>query len=408
MALAAAVPAATSARTSCAVVGAGPAGMILSWLLARRGVDVTLLEFHRDFDRDFRGDALSPAVLEMLAEMDLADGVLSLRHARIEKLAVDSPKGPVTVSDFTRLPGRFRFMTVLPQARLLEHVAERARALPSFHLLLEANVQGLIEEDGVVRGLRWRRGDTWHELRADLVVGADGRHSRVRTLGGFQAEQNAPPMDVLWFRLPRSANDPASANLSVHFGRGFYLALIDCFDHWKISYVIPKGGYEALRDRGIDAFRATVAQAVPMFADRTDTIGTFKDINVLSVGSALVKTWHRPGLLLIGDAAHVMSSVGGVGIQCAIQDAVVAANVLRGPLAAGTLTPQHLAEFQRRRQWPIKLTQAMQRLAQRQVIARALDPDKPFAVPLPLRIPVVRDLAARFTAYGLWPVHVEA
>jgi 2-polyprenyl-6-methoxyphenol hydroxylase-like FAD-dependent oxidoreductase len=389
-------------------VGAGPGGAVLALLLTRQGLNVTLLEAQWDFDRDFRGDALSPAVMEIMAEMGLAEDLLKLRHARIQRLSVQTARGPVTLSDFSRLKTAFPYMTVLPQARFLEHITAEAARFPGFRLILGANVQGLLERDGRVCGVRYRSRNGWHEVEAPLTVGADGRASRVRHLAGFETVSSAPPMDVLWFRLPRHASDPESANLSVRFGRGFYLALIDCFDHWKISYVIPKGTFAQVKEAGLTAFQQTIAEAEPLFADRLEAIASWGSVSVLSVGSSRVLRWFSPGLLLIGDAAHVMSSVGGVGIQCAIQDAVVAAAVLQGPLLKGTVDSTDLAAVQRRREWPTRLTQAIQAIGQRQVIARALDPDRAFSVPVSLRLPLVRDLATRFTAFGVWPVHVRA
>ncbi|MEW6277574.1 MAG: FAD-dependent monooxygenase, partial [Candidatus Eremiobacterota bacterium] len=316
---------------------------------------------------------------------------------------------PQTITDYSFLSKytRFPFITVLPQARFLEFVVEEAARCPNFQLLRGANVREFLEEDGSVRGVRYQRNGSMEELPADLVVGADGRFSRTRHLSRLRMVKTAPPMDVLWFKLPRRTGEFPDLNLSVWVGRGHYLALTDRFDHWQAAMVVPKGASKGIKAAGLENLQRIVAEAVPELADRVHTLDDWSRVSVLQVSSERLTRWYRPGLLLIGDAAHTMSSVGGVGINCAIQDAAVASNVLGRPLREGTLLLRHLREVQLRQEIPIRVTQALQWLAQRQVIARALDPNRTFTLPLSLRIPVLRRLAAWIGAFGVWKVRVD-
>jgi 2-polyprenyl-6-methoxyphenol hydroxylase-like FAD-dependent oxidoreductase len=395
--------------TTCCVVGGGPGGAVLSLLLARKGVSVVLLEAHEDFDRDFRGDTIHPSVLELMDGLGLSERLHGLRHTKIHTGTLMTPQGPFTLVDFRRLKTRFPYIMMLPQRDFLPVLVEEAGRHPNFQLLMGARVEELIEEGGAVRGVRFEKDGREHEVRARLTVGADGRGSRVRHLAGFEPRKTSPPMDVLWFRLPRVEGDPEG--VFGRFGGGHGFVFLDRGDEWQIASLILKGSYRHVREAGIEEFRRTLAAAEPRFAERAALLREWKQVAMLSVESSRVPRWFRPGLLLIGDAAHVMSPVGGVGINYAIQDAVVAANVLARPLLEGTLTPAHLREVQRRREWPTKIIQAIQVQLQKRVIAAALNPDQPFRVPLLLRlisrVPYLRNLPARILGFGVRKVKME-
>jgi 2-polyprenyl-6-methoxyphenol hydroxylase-like FAD-dependent oxidoreductase len=402
------------ARTTCCVVGGGPAGAVLSLLLARKGVDVTLLEAHPDFDREFRGDTIHPSVMEIMEQLGLVDGLLELRHTEIRSATVKTEAGPFTPLDFSHLNTKYPYITMMPQKDFLEFITGEAKRYPNFRLVMEARVRELVEEDGVIRGVRYEAEDGWHEVRAVLTVGADGRGSRMRRLAGFEPIKTSPPMDVLWFKLPREPDDPEGAMGVV--GRGHIAILLDRFDYWQAGYVIPKGTYPELRREGIESLRRSFAELVPEFADRLEHVEDWRQVSLLSVESSRCRRWYRPGLLLIGDAAHVMSPVGGVGINYAIQDAVVAANVLAGPLKESQerlkdLDVGYLAAVQRRRELPTRIIQAIQTQIQRRVLANVLRSERPLAPPLWLRllprVPVVRSVPARIIGLGFWPVRVK-
>lgn len=397
--------------TACCAVGGGPAGVMLSLLLARQGVAVTLLEMHHDFDRDFRGDTIHPSVMEILDQLGLADRLLALPHGKIRSAIVQTGSGPFQPFDLGRLATRFPYIVMLPQVRFLNFIVDEAKRYPSFRLVMGANVQRLVEEGGEVRGVRYRDADNrWHEVRALLTVGADGRFSRVRHLAGMRAVENAAPMDVLWFRLPRRPGDTQDAATGA-IGAGRMLVMLSRPDDWQLAYVIPKGGYREIRERGLDALRRLLVELVPWLGDRVDHLRGWDQVSLLSVASSRVKHWYKPGLLVIGDAAHVMSPVGGVGINYAIQDAVAASNLLGGPLRSGRVRVRDLASVQRRREWPTRFIQAAQAFAQKRILARVLRADRPPRVPalvrFLLRLPFLRTLPARLIAYGLWPERVR-
>lgn len=391
---------------ACIVVGGGPAGGVLSYMLARRGIPVTLLEMHQDFERDFRGDTLHPSILEIMDELGLAERLLQLPHTRISQATLPTEAGPITVADLSTLKTKFPFVALMPQARFLDFVTGEARRFPNFQLIMGAMVDELIEENGNVRGVRYRAEGSHHELRAALTVGADGRFSKLRHLSGLgQAAIHAsPPMDVLWFRLPRKPNDPHGA--LGRFGAGHLIIQLDRDQEWQIGFIIRKDSYRALRAAGLEALRHEVAQTAPELAGRVSALADWQQVSLLSVQADRLPIWYRPGLLLIGDAAHVMSPAGGNGINYAVNDAVAAANILSGPLKAGTVSVADLARVQRRRERPTRIIQAIVNVMQEQVLRPALESTKPLAVPGFVPWPLVRHLGARVIGLGIGREHV--
>jgi 2-polyprenyl-6-methoxyphenol hydroxylase-like FAD-dependent oxidoreductase len=397
-------------ETTCCIVGGGPGGAVLALLLARQQIPVMLLEAHEDFDRDFRGDTIHPSVMEIMDELGLASRLLKMRHTEIHQLTFTSPSGPVTIGDFRRLKTRFPFIMMLPQVRFLEFITGAAKRYENFRLVMGASVQELVIEQDVVRGVRYRSERGLHEVRAVLTVGADGRSSRVRRMAGLETlKQTSPPMDVIWFRLPRKPEDPEGVFARV--GAGHILLRLDRTDEWQIGYVIPKGGWQRVHEAGLPALRQSIAEVLPEFPERVEHLQDWKQVAVLSVESSRCPRWYRPGLLLIGDAAHVMSPVGGVGINYAIQDAVAAANLLSPSLKLGQVDTADLAKVQKEREWPTRFIQTIQAAIQKRVISNALDPSKPFKFPLLLRvmlhIPILRDLPARVIAFGIRTEHLK-
>jgi 2-polyprenyl-6-methoxyphenol hydroxylase-like FAD-dependent oxidoreductase len=401
-------------ETTCCIVGGGPAGAMLALLLARQGVEVTLLEAHRDFERDFRGDTLHASAMEILDQIGLADRLLKLRHAKVRNFAVPTKGGAFAFDLFSGMKTKFPYIVVMAQSRFLEFVTQEANRYPNFRLVLGARVEELLEEEGVVRGARYRGQDGWHEIRATLTVGTDGRFSKVRKLAGFEPIKVSSPIDVLWFRISRREDDPREA-LVARVGSGMFMVFIDRFDYWQVGCTIVKGGYKEVHAAGLDRLRRSLARVAPEWTDRFEELKEWKQIPVLSVEVSRLKRWHKPGLLLIGDAAHVMSPVGGVGINYAIQDAVVASNVLGERLETRTpIREQELAEVQRRRELPTRVIQTFQTLAQRGVARGVLssEGERTFAIPrfvLPLLgNPRLLAIPARFLSFGLRPPHVEA
>lgn len=395
-------------HTDCCIVGGGPAGALLALLLARQGITVTLLEAHGDFNRDFRGDALQPAVLDLLGQLGLADRVLAIALARMPAFPIHTPAGTVPQGDVSRLKTAYPFMTVVPQVRVLDLIVDEARRYPTFRLVMGARVETLVQSDDAhVRGVRYRTRDGWHEVRTQLVVGADGRFSRLRGLAGLEPVHTASPVDILWFRLPRQESDPAPG---VYLGDGGHVALQNRGDQWQVGYSLAKGGYKGLRAAGLDALRRSVALRAPWLVGRTDALHDWNQTSLLSVESCRLRRWYRPGLLLIGDAAHTMSPVGAVGISMAIQDAAVASNVLGPRLRAGSLSVADLAAVQRRREWPVRIVQAYQRVVQRWLMAtpRGVVADRvPLGFRVQARIPFLNDLSARIFGHGVWPVRLN-
>ena len=397
------------ARVRCCIAGGGPAGMMLGLLLARAGTDVVVLEKHADFLRDFRGDTIHPSTLEVMHELGILDAFLRLPHQQVEHLGLAIGDETLPVADFSHLPTRCRFVAFMPQWHFLDFIAGEGRRYPGFALRMCAEVTDLIAEGGRVAGVRATTPDGPLEVRADLVVAADGRSSRVRALAGLPVDELGAPMDVLWFRLSRRPADGADTMGRV--AAGHILVLIDRGELWQCGYVIPKGAFDAIRARGLEAFRAEVAALAPFVADRTAEIAGWDDVKLLTVQVDRARRWHRPGLLCIGDAAHAMSPIGGVGINLAIQDAVAAANRLAEPLRAGRLTEADLHAVQRRRELPTRVTQRIQLLAQERIVRPVLGRTEQMRPPALLRLlarfPVLQRIPGRLVGLGVRPEHVR-
>ncbi|HEV2438515.1 MAG TPA: FAD-dependent oxidoreductase [bacterium] len=394
----------------CCIAGCGPAGAVLGYLLARAGIDVLLLEKHGDFLRDFRGDTIHPSTLEILDELGLADRFLELPHSRSSEFKLRTSAGDAIRLSLRELPTTYPFIAFVPQWDFLNFITAEAGRYPGFRLLMNAEVTDVIHEHGAVRGLRYRAGGGDHEVRAVLTVGADGRESRTRDAVGLPRVSTSPPMDVLWFRLPRRAGDPSGVQGLI--GPGHFIAMLDRGEYWQIGYTIAKGQGDAVRAGGLEAFRRSLASLVPQFVDRVGELRDWDQIKLLTVRADRLTRWYAPGFLAIGDAAHAMSPVAGVGINVAIQDAVVAANILWRPLRAGAVSTRDLAAVQRRRELTVRATQAMQEFMQRQLLARNLRsagrPVIPPALRLAMRLPCLRTLLPRLIALGIQRPHVES
>ncbi len=393
----------------CCIAGGGPAGMMLGYLLARAGVEVLVLEKHGDFLRDFRGDTIHPSTLEVMHELGLLDEFLELPHQKVYELNAQVGEMRLTIADFRYLPTRCGFVAFMPQWDFLNFLAEKAGRYPGFKLLMEAEVTGLIEESGRVVGVRVKTANGEIEMRVDLVVGADGRSSIVREKAGLPVKEFGAPMDVLWFRLKRTGEDPVATMGRFDSGR-IFIAL-NRGDYWQCGYVIAKGQFDEMRRQPFETFRAAIVKLAPYVGDSVQELRGWDDVKLLTVRVDRLLDWFRPGLLCIGDSAHAMSPVGGVGINLAIQDAVAAANVLFKPLRQGQLTLDHLRRVQQRRELPTRVTQWLQVTVQRRIIARVLVETGPLKPPLAVRllakIPFLRRIPARIVGLGVRPEHVS-
>ncbi|WP_432921813.1 FAD-dependent oxidoreductase [Microbispora sp. CA-135349] len=392
-------------ETTCVIAGGGPAGVMLGLLLARAGVDVTLLEKHGDFLRDFRGDTIHPSTLRVLDEIGLAEAFHRLPHRKAYSMSIQTDDGQVPIADLRRLPGKYQYIAFVPQWDFLDLLTREASAYPNFHLLMNATVVDLVRRDGAIRGVRYRdeRGEE-HEIRAVLTVAADGRRSDVRRAAGLAPRRFGAPMDVVWFRLPRAQDDPEQPFLRASAGR--LMVAINRETYWQLAYVIPKGGFAALEAKGVDALRRDVERLLPFLSGRTSELHGFDETGVLSVELNRLTRWHLPGLLLIGDAAHAMSPVFGVGINLAVQDAVAAANIVGPALLRGRAPVALLARVARRRKLPTAVVQTAQRVVQERLIRPALS-GPVGRVPALTRVPVVRSLLPRFIGLGVLPEHVR-
>ena len=402
----------------CCIAGGGPAGMVLGLLLARAGVQVLVLEKHADFLRDFRGDTVHPSTLEVIHELGLLEKFLARPHDEVSELRAVVGDTELVLASFRHLHLRCKFIAMMPQWEFLDFVRDEAELYSGFRLIQNAEVTGVMQQGGVVTGVEVATPEGTLQVTADLVIGADGRRSTVRSSAGLVVRDLGAPIDVLWMRLPKMPGDPSTTGGRIT--SGIFLAMIDRRTYWQCAYVIPKGGIEAVRSRGLEAFRADMVKVAPLFAGRMDALAGWDDVKLLSVTVDRLERWYKPGLLCIGDAAHAMSPVGGVGINLAVQDAVAAANALAAPLAdarVGTsaLTP-FLAQVEKRRLLPTRLTQAAQVAIQNRLLspvlaARGTDAP-PMALPWPFKLmrrwPLLQALPAYAVGVGVRPEHVRS
>lgn len=397
-------------HTTCCVVGGGPAGIMLGLLLARTNVDVTVLEKHDDFLRDFRGDTIHTSTINLMEELGLAERFLSLPHEKATHLTGLVGGTPVRICDFSALGGKYPYILFMPQWDFLNFLTEEARQYPTFHLHMGAEALDIVKKGDRVMGVTYRQNGEVRTIRADLTIACDGRSSTLRTRMGEKPHVYGTPMDVMWFRLPRKPSDGEETGGRLERGR--MLVMINRGDYWQMAYLIPKGSSDKVRAGGLYAFRSSVGKLCDfMESERLNTITSWDDVKTLEVSLNRLKKWHRPGLLYIGDAAHAMSPVGGVGINLAIQDAVAAANLLAQPLKAGTVTDSDLAAVEQRRRLPIILTQTLQRIAQRRVIDSTLRSTKPPSPPPWLNRALawgpIRRFIAQLIGLGFRPEHIR-
>jgi 2-polyprenyl-6-methoxyphenol hydroxylase-like FAD-dependent oxidoreductase len=396
-------------ETRCCIAGGGPAGMMLGYLLARAGVDVVILEKHGDFLRDFRGDTIHPSTLQVMHELGILDELLKRPHQEMTRLSGVIGDIEVPVADFTQLKTRCPFVAFMPQWDFLNFLAEQARRFPRFHLRMHAEVTELVADAGRILGVRAATPRGPLEVRAALTIGADGRHSTVRDCSGLEVQKLGAPIDILWMRISRAPSDPDQ--LLGRFDRGRILVMIHRGDYWQCGFVIHKGGIDEIRSRGLDAFREEIAGIAPFLRDRVSELQSWDDIRLLTVAVDRLSCWHRPGLLCIGDSAHAMSPVGGVGINLAIQDAVATANILARPLRDNALTDEDLRKVQKRRMLPTRVTQRLQVLMQNRVIIKVIGsrerPSLPWALALLRRWPFLRRVPAYVIGIGIRPEHVK-
>jgi 2-polyprenyl-6-methoxyphenol hydroxylase-like FAD-dependent oxidoreductase len=391
----------------CCIAGGGPAGMMLGYLLARAGIDAVVLEKHADFLRDFRGDTIHPSTLEVMHELGVLKELLKRPHQELTELRAKMGSVEFVTGDFAHLPTQCRFLALMPQWDFLNFLVERAQRYPTFHLRMQAEVTGLIEDAGRVAGVRVKTPNGELEIRAEVTVGADGRNSIVRDCSGLKVEDIGAPMDVLWMRMSRKTGDP---NLALRFDRGKALVMLNRGDYWQCAFLISKGSFEGTRQEGIEVLRARIAEIAPFLNDRVGELKDWDDVKLLIVKVNRLRQWYRPGLVCIGDAAHAMSPVGGVGINLAIQDAVAAANILAGPFREGAVTTDHLAKIQRRRALPTRLTQGLQVILHKQV-ARVLGTSERVGLPrlqgMLERTKILRRIRGRILGVGFRTEHVK-
>jgi len=384
--------------------------MMLGLLMARAGVKTTVLEKHADFLRDFRGDTIHPSTLELMHELSLLEAFLQLPHQKAYHLSAQFGARNLRIADFSHLPVKCGFIAFMPQWDFLDFLANEARNYTDFDLRMRSDVAELLDDNGQIRGVRATTPDGLLEVRADLVVAADGRGSTVRELSGLALDTLGAPMDVLWFRLSRRDGDPEEP--MGRFAAGNVFIMIVRKEHWQCGFVIPKGSLAEVQAAGLPALQQKIVDLAPFVADRIEEIKQWDDVKLLTVAVNRMPRWHRSGVLCIGDAAHAMSPIGGVGINLAIQDAVASANLLAAKLKQGAVTDDDLAAVQKRREWPTRVTQRVQILIQNRVISSVLAGNRELTPPLPLRVvaatPLLQRLPARLIGLGVRPEHVQS
>ncbi|RIJ23977.1 FAD-dependent oxidoreductase [Henriciella barbarensis] len=395
-------------ETECCIAGGGPAGIMLGYLLARQGVDVVVVEKHKDFLRDFRGDTVHPSTMQVLHELGLLDTFLKRDFQKTEHIGLNAGGRHYRMVDFSHLPTAAKFIAFMPQWDFLDFLASEARKLPGFQLMMETRAERLMGRDGQVTGICAKKGDEDFKIRAKLTVACDGRDSTLREAGRLKQVQQGVPFDVLWFRLPRNVRDASSESLG-HLARGGFLVSINRGSYWQAALVIEKDGFDGIQQDGLAAFRDRVSTIAPELAEEAQSIESFDDVKLLRVEVNRLRKWWRDGLLAIGDAAHAMSPVGGVGINLALQDAVAAARIIGPALKKGSLSNDILEKVQKRREWPAEITQAVQVFAHERVIMPTIrgksSGDAPFIVRLLDKVPILRRLPARAVGMGPRPEH---
>jgi 2-polyprenyl-6-methoxyphenol hydroxylase-like FAD-dependent oxidoreductase len=396
--------------TRCCIVGGGPAGMMLGYLLGRAGIETVVLEKHADFFRDFRGDTVHPSTLQVMDELGLIDDFLKIPHDRIQKMEGYFGDTKLRIADISRTNAKYPFIAFMPQWDFLNFLRDKAQRYPHLKVMMNAEATGLMWSGDAVVGVQAVTREGPVDIRADLTVACDGRHSIVRPAARLEVEDIAAPMDVLWFRVPKGTE---TDSLFARLEPGKMMVTIDRGDYWQCAFVIAKGHYDEIKSRGLDAFRADVSRLAPILRSHIGDVKSWDDIKLLTVAINRLKRWTRPGLLCIGDAAHAMSPVGGVGVNIAIQDAVATANLLAAKLAKGPVSEDDLDAVRKRREFPMRMTQGMQVVMQNNIISRALSPgNQPLTPPLPMRlisaVPWLQGLTARFLAIGVRPEHVQS
>ena len=394
-------------ETTCCVVGGGPAGVMLGYLLARAGVAVTVLEKHKNFNRDFRGDTVHPSTLDVMYELGLLDDFLKVPHQKLESAGGVYGDFQFTAADFRTVPTHCKFVALMPQWDLLDFLTEKAKQFPGFTLRMEHEGVDLITGNGRVRGVVVHSPEGPVDVLADLVVGCDGRHSRIREAAGFEVQEFGVPIDVLWFRIPRLGNDPEQIFGNINYGK--MLILIPRGDYFQAGLIIRKGSFAEIQQRGLEAFREDIRRIAPYLGDRVNELHDWDQIKLLSVQINRLRRWHRPGLLCIGDAAHAMSPAGGVGINLAVQDAVATANLLAEPLRQGRVTEALLARVQQRREFPARVIQFLQFNAHQafETVFRNPGPaHAPWQMKAVLGIPGFQRVTARVIGVGIRPEHI--
>jgi 2-polyprenyl-6-methoxyphenol hydroxylase-like FAD-dependent oxidoreductase len=404
-------PARRTINTRCCIVGGGPAGMMLGYLLGRAGIETIVLEKHADFFRDFRGDTVHPSTLQVMDELGLIDGFLKLPHQQLQKMDGQFGGTSIRIADLSRLNVKYPFIAFMPQWDFLNFLRESGKRFSSLKVMMNADATDLMWSDDTVVGVKANALEGPVEIHADLTIGCDGRHSIVREKARLEVEELGAPMDVLWFRAGKRANESESVFARVETGK--MMVTFDRGDYWQCAYVIAKNQYDAVKARGLDALRDEIVRLAPILKSGIADVKTWDDVKLLTVAINRLKRWTRPGLLCIGDAAHAMSPVGGVGVNLAVQDAVATANLLAAKLAKGCPPEAELDAVRRRREFPVRMTQAMQVVVQNNIISVALNPgDTPLKAPLFARVinavPWLQGITARFIGLGVRPEHVRS